>query len=549
MQKFRVLLVDDERRYFDQIAPLLDEIPQLELVHVASQDEALGAITTGFFQLAIVDFSLRGQAKTDKDGLFVLKRLAEVRPTCERVLFTTSVGGADRREALKTVAPAHGGKVALASGYVNKADEDLRAHDLIRERAQSWLHHPVTVGNAEFVLERLLRNKVLGDVELSQTRGSLVPSADELDYVLSALFGQGTVDPNRSVDMVSELDLNPMSEGWSRSVTAWCEPRSANGHPGPRCVVKIGPRSDTYQEVTRYRAYVRYRLRLSHRVELLDSCFGDTIGAVCYSHHDVAVSPQLDLQSRISRADPVAFSCVDQLFDPDGKNWLADMSDERDMAKFFRTEYRRSMKAAVGKVRDFVALDDELHVERDGAVARFGDVRLCLPTDVELGSPVLTGPFKGCIVHGDLHGANVLTTEAGQPVLIDYRNMARGPRLLDFASLEVSTRMSPMVCERSTSDLIGVDLEAEFAAWRDDWAPHRVHWPGDAPYWRAFSGNIRRLARRNFPDATEVEYAATCLLRTLRVFMAHAPRDVHRRRLLIWLAVLTSVLREDASGP
>jgi hypothetical protein len=92
-----------------------------------------------------------------------------------------------------------------------------------------------------------------------------------------------------------------------------------------------------------------------------------------------------------------------------------------------------------------------------------------------------------------------------------------------------------------------VDFPTELAAWKEDWAQPRVEWQPNAIYWRRFSGNIRRLARENFPDATEVEYAATCLLRALRVFMARAPRDVHRRRLLIWLAVLTSVLREDAS--
>ena len=548
MNKFRVLLVDDQVQYLEQLTPLREEIAGLEIVHASSQQEALEAIETGFYQLAIVDVSLRGQARMDTDGLFVLKRLAEVRPTCERVLFTTSVGGDDRRKAMQAVAPAHGGAPAVANGYVDKADAELRAPELVRERARAWLHHQVDVHDIGAVLEQLLENDVRGDVELSPQRGTLSPNRDELDFVLSALFGQGLIEPDRRVDMVNSLELHEMSEGWSRSVTMWCEPRSSRSGAGPRCVIKIGPQADTKQEVARYRAYVRYRLRLRHRVELLDWCIGDTIGAVCYSHHEAVEAEQIDLQQLIAREDPAASACVKELFRPEAKQWLADESDEQDMARFFMKEYSRPMQEAVYAVRDFVSRHDELSLEHDGGGVRAGDVRLALPTSVELGSPLLTGPFKGCIVHGDLHGGNVLTAGGDHPVLIDYRNMTRGPRLLDFASLEVSIRMTRGVCERSLDDLVHTDLPAEFAAWRHDWSTEGENGSDTAPYWRHLSTDVRQVARQNFPDATEREYAATCLLRALRVFMARAPEDKHRRRLLIWISMLTSVVSDEADG-
>ena len=542
MQHFRVLLVDDQRAYYDQVAYLMDEVCGLEIVHARSQDDAIDAIEADFFHLAIVDVSLRGQARTDKDGLFVLERLADVRPTCERVLYTTSVGGDDRRQALQAVAPAHGGRRQLANGYLNKADADLRSNELILERALAWLNHPVTVKNADRVLTQLLAKDVRGAIELSPKRKGLRPTEHELDFVLSALFGQGLVDPDRHVDMVSEVELHGMSEGWSRSVTVWCEPRSTSARTGPRCVIKIGPRSDTEQEVTRYRAYVRYGLRLRHRVELLDWCLGDTIGAVCYSHLDAVSSEQMDLQRHITQEDSIGFTSLEQLFQSGRKHWLADVSEERDMAAFFKKEYARPMQEGLFAVTDFVGRDGELSLEGSGAMARAGGATLDLPTLVTLGCPELTGRYKACVVHGDLHGGNILTTDGGQPVIIDYRNMTRGPRLLDFASLEVSLRMSRVVCDKSVANLVNEDLPAEISAWREDWSDEPAE-DVDAPYWRRFSGTVRRLARQNFPDATESEYAATCLLRTLRVFMARAPEDFHRRRLLIWLSVLTSVLR------
>ena len=92
------------------------------------------------------------------------------------------------------------------------------------------------------------------------------------------------------------------------------------------------------------------------------------------------------------------------------------------------------------------------------------------------------------------------------------------------------------------------DLPAEVAAWQHDWADGGDAGADPGPYWQQLSSDVRRLARQNFPDATAIEYAATCLLRALRVFMARAPEDIHRRRLLIWLSVLTSVVREEDDG-
>jgi hypothetical protein len=69
------------------------------------------------------------------------------------------------------------------------------------------------------------------------------------------------------------------------------------------------------------------------------------------------------------------------------------------------------------------------------------------------------------------------------------------------------------------------------------------------PYWARVSFRLRALMRENFPDCGEWEYAATCLLRALRVFAASAVRDEHRMRLLIWISVLVARLRDLAAIP
>lgn len=48
-----------------------------------------------------------------------------------------------------------------------------------------------------------------------------------------------------------------------------------------------------------------------------------------------------------------------------------------------------------------------------------------------------------CCVHGDLHGLNVLVSESGIPILIDYGDVAEGPRSLDPITLEFSLFFHP----------------------------------------------------------------------------------------------------------
>lgn len=89
-------------------------------------------------------------------------------------------------------------------------------------------------------------------------------------------------------------------------------------------------------------------------------------------------------------------------------------------------------------------------------------------------------------------------------------------------------------------------FELEQQVWEASWGG-RAHGAGPRPYWEQTALLIRELATKNNPEATATEYAATALLRTMRVFSAFAPEDEHRLRLLPLLSVLIGVLRESSS--
>ena len=484
-----------------------------------------------------MDVSLRGEAEADTDGVVVLKNLRAIRPSCERILLTT-IQSEDRRAAIGTLAPAQG-EPALAQGLVDKLDDNLRARDLIGERARRWLHAPVRVGNLGEVSQRLAERGVVGG-QISPQRDRLRVTEAEVDYVLGRLFGQGDIDPDRAVDLVDEVDMHLISEGWSRSVVAWCQPRaSKSGRTGPRCVVKIGPVADAQQEVQRYRSYIRYGVSFRYRVELLDHVFGDTVGAVCYSYGSGQSGATETLEQLLDLEEQEGIRCLERLYDPKEKYLLADVTRDNDLVLFFRREYGRDIHQLLRAVRQFVDRTESISPTGDGRAVTWLGHSLAIPKPEEFGAGRYTGLFGVCRARRPARRERA-DRRSGATRLIDYRNMTRGPRLLDFASLEASVRMLPSVVGRTASDLLG-DVALENALWSATWSngPRSFE-----PYWARVSLRLRELMLENFPDCGEWEFAATCPASRLAGLRGGRVEDRHRVRLLIWISVLVARLRD-----
>jgi DNA-binding NarL/FixJ family response regulator len=546
MKTFNVLFVDDQRAQMERTEALADAMNgALVLDYAASRSDALALIAANFYHLAIVDVSLQADGEPDEyGGLHVLSRLQELRPFCERLLLTTV--NEDRHEVLEAFFPERGSRELLVHGFVDKMVTRLRAHEIVQDRAERWLANPVEMLGADEVLEQIERQDVRGR-ELSPQHGHIKPTSAEIESVLSKLFGQGKARQMSGIDSINSVELQRISEGWSKSVVLWCEP-SIGDRPGPRCLVKVGPREDSIEEVERYESFVRFGLGLDHRVELLTYEVGDTIGAACYTHFEARGERQDDLQHLFNDCETAAWNVIRRLFDAESQSWTADTSVEEDLAGFFVREYRKPIRHLLKSLREFVDRSPQLSMNGDRTAVQWGERSLPIPTNEDLGLAAFSRAFPACIVHGDLHGGNVLVTGSGQPVLIDYRNMGRGPRVLDFVSMEVSVRMATGPAEELAE--LGPDLfDREQEWWRRDWqlgnGANPEPRPVSRPYLEEVSTVIRSLANKNHDEVTPTEYAATALLRSLRIMSASAPQDPHRLRLLPFLSMLTDVIRQS----
>ena len=137
------------------------------------------------------------------------------------------------------------------------------------------------------------------------------------------------------------------------------------------------------------------------------------------------------------------------------------------------------------------------------------------------------------LVHGDLNLGNLLRSGPKRFALIDYRTVGVGPRLVDFATLEVGCWMLAPAPDESRRKLFADARQAVAEEFDDERSESDIpSWIG--PYW-SLAMRCRRLALENFPDASPAEYASLLWLAAVRrsEFKSSAPSAQERRTLRV----------------
>jgi CheY-like chemotaxis protein len=541
MRTFRALVVDNDKE-FRKLGEEAEDASKGILVDTAADLAAAQVLVAqNFYNVAYVDLHLETGPKHNTDGKTLLRELYDARPSCRRIL-VTKYPTTYREEVFGLIDPeAH-----IIDGALDKDDFKHLFVDYLRDEAHRWLMAPVELPALEEMHAAITSKKIKGTPMLSGEPAAV--TREELDYVVSRLFGQGLAGQAVDPDSTKELNLRLLEGGKSRSIVTVGMPVSYAGGHGIQCVVKIGSRQDTIEEQRRYEQYVRFRMSLHRRVELLGSAVADTIGAVCYSFAGRSPSEIEDLQGLLDRQDPRALDVLEQLLGQ-AEDWQSDGQEGRDLAGFFSNAYGLNPSKIRGTVADFA--------EHNGA--RFGarkerdellleGVRLRLPTDADVGAGVLRGSYGASVVHGDLNASNVIVAADDGVILIDFRHTTRGPRALDFAALHASVRLSAA----TGADVIteaARDAGIERLLWTHDWSSTESWWPakepGEPPYWGSVAACLMRLAHESLGDLSTREHAVTTLLYCLRVFRVEALGREARFRLLVWMSALIEAVERE----
>ena len=457
---YSVLVVDNRENVCQQARSQTADLDGVALETASSVDEARARISSNFFNLAFVDLKLDDGFESGREILSDLQRNS---PVTERV-------------AMSRYVRSDGGKILnLVSPFSHVADavmeKDLATEwfsEVVRGRLERWRSERIEVIGLENLIEDLTdrrRAKRLG----IQSSPDYVRA--EVEYIISGLFG-GYL-PSFGQDGEAKLELRARMRGLSPSVVVEVVPQlgsDSQGRPvfGNRCMVKLGARDSTVDEVRRYDKQVRYGVRLESRVELLGSCEGNRLAGICYSFAGGSDSEVRSIDEKIrdthegsegskltaASLEP-ARSAVDYLFGVDSRQWYGVSGRSLAPGRYFEQELRANL---IDKTRHLSNWAQSV-AERSGGRWKASEgallvhnTKLLLPTPRIFGSAIFAQLFPSCLAHGDMHGGNILMDDAGRISLIDYAHSGFGPRPIDAAVLNGSVRLWDS-WERSNDDI------------------------------------------------------------------------------------------------
>lgn len=517
MDTYEVLIVDDDEANTDLVKRHFKQNSSIQVYTANNAKEAMNVIRRTFLHLAIVDMQL---SKNVPDGMGVFNFLRNERPSCKAILLT-AFPDTYRKELFVLLNPLF----RQIHSAIDKYDFSNHATTVIERLAAEWLSNQKTVNGVGDIASLL---------ELKTAGGQVNVTANEIDFILSSLMGQGMDSNNgKRVDvgqdlLMSTIDLRELEGGRSRSIVTAGRPIDNAGNLGIWCVMKIGPRQEIEQEYSRYCFYVRYSVALDHRVELLSHIFADTMGAICYSFAGKSPDTVRSLYE-IFKTGQDAKQFLHQMFSLESRELYGRRGGTRDLASYFNETYALDPRNIEQSVREFVkrlkhevvssaVLEDPNRLNAENICRAFTNT-------------VMREPLETCIVHGDMNANNVVVAEDGRVMYVDYIRAGCGPRAVDFAALEASLRLA--TCPDTISGVMA-EAKKEEHVWQGRWKPSHQRPPEDT-YWGKISGVIMGYAMLNFPDLREDEYAATSLLWGARLFRVTQLATVERLRILLWM--------------
>jgi hypothetical protein len=569
--KLHVLIVDDEKSPHAtaeaECGHLLDV---LRLHHASGLDEAKEKLEEHYFQVVFTDLH--------PDGIDLLRHLSTASPS-SRVFIVTKYVTRNGGDVLKLIG---GGSDIQGVSDKNDGSATLFSHwlePIVAERRRRRIDVTGLTGDDGILSAIRAREKRINDdlgrnpLGRTKLRSSDDAILEEVDALLTDIFGGAVGVPG---SLRTAVGLRLLRKGFSSSVVVEALPLlpvdgasdestgSTEGRvEGNRCVLKIGARPEIATEVRRYEQLVRFGVALDFRVELLASSLGDALGVLCYSFAGSKTAELTSLDELLKDAQDghgrVARDVLARMFDSGTSNWYSVRGQAGSLNTHYSQEHHTTLLACFKSFDKWLtSMANELHLDskdRERAAREdrnywrlpiAGGSFLSIPNESLLAEGHLRHEMPGALIHGDLHGGNVLVDcSPVEPMFrfIDYRNAGFAPRLLDFAALQASARLAH--AEAAHGDL---DAKLRVEDVRNLMETHQEEIrllagrSKSSELWAEVTRELRKSSERNFPDVGREEELWTFLSYALSLYRIKL--GPHRRlRLLMWLSALTAAVQ------
>jgi CheY-like chemotaxis protein len=542
---------------------MAERLPLPTEIHSAlTVTEAAALIERHYFDVILID--LQGSDGT-LAGLELLRYLSQVGGTSSVALMTHLDLDMNHTNIMNTIAVSR-------SPHIDRFIDKRRSSNFILDAVEAKSHElrgaTVEITGLDFLADLVLsRRKRYRQAEALGLRDQ-VELQVELDRLFRRLF-VNRVYGTRQTSVA--VELSPMERlGLSAAVIVKARVRlrveGVRSKSSYDCVLKVGPRNEISEEAGRYLEFVQFGVRLEERVELLAHAQGDSVGAIVYSVAGGSLGSTASLDELFLADTAIAAQVIERLFA--STNWYDTRADPASIRQFFDVAYRMDFPSAFDAARAPL----EKAIERAGGKLRFNSdqeveitdhksQKFLMPARSFGGVGRVLRPYEWCLVHGDMHGGNVIAEvherkfddgtsgrALGRVSLIDYRQAGPGPRCIDAAALECAIRSADA---QAITAIVPDPVEAARAAlatFSRERSLIRYQWgngkrPGetanDASGWQALSDSVVCGARHALrePEIGSEEYLLTCLLFALRQLRYPTP-SVARLRIAAWVGAL-----------
>jgi CheY-like chemotaxis protein len=547
----RVLVCDDDEMWKriaeEQLEPFGDHV---EVEFFTDPDQASLAVRSRHYDAAFIDiyFPVGPGIDQDPKGIDLSRTLASMAPSCKQVLMTR-FAARGFSQIFEYVWSFDGASPAV----VNKSAQRVEYfYDFVEKNFSRRLQRVWSMPDVSKIAESLID----GTRRRGTYRRSEVELEREIRNLLFDLF-----DEAASIELASRppaLQIERHHFGQSGSIVL--ETRIHYGQDetdspvlGTRCVVKIGSLKSTKQEEKRYRELVRMGVPVEFRVELLQTAYGDDLGAICYSFaggeseeiesfDELLVAEAADQQA--SPTDvlmPRSTRVLSELFDTQRRSWHAIVGKSEAIADFYSDEFGTDFLERIRQMANFVRKQEQGRFNGESGEWSLKGFKMFLPTRDDPGVGAWRKRSPTCLVHGDLHGGNVLVNSRGTVNMIDFANVSLGPRFVDSTALAATVRLR-LISEFPASEISRI-YKAEQALIRERTSEKSIALLTSTYHWFGLARTLNQLAlknaaRRHEDQEIQKELIMTQLCYSISIFGLPWLNDAQRMRLVVWSAAL-----------
>lgn len=563
----RVLIFDDEEGTHKAARQQVAHLDcQIELIPAKTAFEAREILEKRYIDFALID--LYG-ADGSLAGLELLRYLSSIEHHADVALMTHLDVDVRQTGILTAIAGSTKPRVV---NFIDKRSSRSFVAEALGDRPGRLKASELKIENLEFLVD------VIDSRRRRYNRGTDRPLrsapheiAVELDRLCRSVFADR---PDRARTTQVTVSLKPLERlGLSAAVAVKAVVslgmEGVSTSSSHECVLKVGPRDEIAEEASRYIEFVRFGVRLEERVELLSYATADGFGAIVYSMAGGTQGSLTSLDELFQDDVNKSASVITRLFT--NTSWYDTTVESGVPRDYFADAYRVDLVAASEQMEQMLTktlprIASKLRVGSGAGeptkIVLPGGQSLKLPNRAFTGSGPLLQERPSCLVHGDMHGGNVMVEllaesdndnpRLGRINLIDYRQSGPGPRCIDSAALECAIRMSHTQSLRHSPDIDEQEqMKRALRCSADEAVLYRSLVRNGSidevpePSWSKLSATVvtsTLSAFRKDPVEPE-EYLITCLLYGQRQFRYPLDR-VARIRIAAWLSGLYAAFEE-----